>query len=206
MRGCKMKMRLIYIGIIITFFTSCTRTLEPEKYMQWLNDKKNLLIVEREKSDFIFSAQYKTPEYMTLVDQGTEIRRELFDKKLQEFRGLEYYSIRIGSGDRSSDAMKYKTNGEDMYLKRLSYFTSGIEKDIRLACGKDTFTCSVFLFERSYKMASYESFLVAFDTKNAPLDQSGRVLIVNPKNLGTGQVELPISQKPIRNIPKLKLT
>ncbi len=202
----KPKIKIIISVQLCWVLISCSGKLSPVEYMRWMNDKNNHLIVEQQYKNFIFSAQYKTPEYVTLIDQGTTVVPDLFRKKIQEYKGLEYYTFRIGSFDEKSDVLKNGLNEKDNEASntRLNYFSSTIEKDIKLTCGKDTFPCSIFLFERTYNMTSFNNFILAFNIKNNE-NNCDRVLVFDDHNLGAGLIKLTILKNSIDNIPNLSL-
>ena len=89
------------------------------------------------------------------------------------------------------------------YHRRLEYYTSHVQRDLKLVVGSDTLDCSLSHFERTYGVAPYNTLVLAFD--GGQESEEGFSLIYDDRVLGLGRTKFTIDQKDLDRLPTLKL-
>jgi hypothetical protein len=198
----------ILLGCIAGVFCGCRQqsALAPDAYLHWVDDPANGLVQEQKIGDFVFMLQYRPAEYMTvaeLLENEHPVSRALFDSVREEYAGMQYYLLKIGSAVGDDDFLKQSARSQEEYLGRIQYFSSDVIYDLMLVDGPDTLSCAMHHFERSYSVGSFNTLLLAFQGgKNTASD---KVLIFNDKVLGTGPVRFTIPATTFTHIPSIEL-
>lgn len=194
-------------GMVI-FLTGCMHhAVSPEEYLAYVDHKDNGLTQVQEFGAYSITLQYRPLIYEAISDMGREsaFTQEDLSARLKESEGLEYYLLRIGSTGSGADALMNSINSLRSYDERIAYLISGIEKEVKLVSGRDTFTCMMHHYERNYRMAGYHNVLFVFETKQNPEKPEPKTFIYNDQVLGIGRIRFNINTKDIKNIPQLKL-
>lgn len=203
-------MRIVrYLAIALLLFGCGRKKLDTQGYITWMSNKENGLMIEKKVNNFVFNLYYKPVQYEALQNlAGQPVNEETYRKSLDDFRGMEYYTLRIGSADHQTDILKNGISSDAEYYGRIQYYSSSAQNDLKLVAGKDTFPCSIYHFERTYKMSSFNNLILAFQTRDStdlPELKEDRKLVYNDKVLGVGKVEITISKEAINKIPQLSL-
>lgn len=181
------------------------KMLTPANYVTWVKEPKNGLQKEKEINDLVFSLLYQPAEYIICQDLKKEnISSAELKKELEARSELEYYHLRIGAKDYNGELLKYDLGNGHEYTERVDYYAFKFEKDITLVAGTDTVSCSIFHYERTFDVAPYSSFLLAF---KIPAKDKGkdRTIVIDDKIFNKGTVKFFFSEKRINTLPKLEV-
>jgi len=193
-----------YFICLIFFVCSCEhQELKPLDYVQYIENPKNGLHPTIEKIPFVFSLQYKPLDYVALEElrQPNVTYNQLKEEK-KSFGNMQYFTLRISTTDSTNDVLKTGTSSKEDYSKRQNYFDFNIQRDLKLIEYGDTLPCRLCHCIRSYGLAPYSDFVLAFDGQ---LKDDGDIkFIYEDKMLKTGLVTFVITQNSITNIPKIK--
>jgi hypothetical protein len=174
--------------------------LNPGDYITWMDDKKNGLKVEKMIGEYTYMLQYKSTDYVAVMDlKRDSIGNPEFQKKREEYSSFEYYNFRISSETPGELLMK-NVEGAGDYEQRIRYFSFDMQKDIKLLNGKDTADCVLFHFERVFGVAPYATFLLGFPVSNSDGDKT---ILYDDKVFGAGRVYLTIRSKNIKKLPSV---
>lgn len=197
------------IILVILALTSCAKkALDPSGYMQWVEDEKNGLRVNKQVGDLIFILQYKPVDYVVLQEvKDPDISREVYEKTSDNFKGMQYFTFRIKTSQGNMSPLKYNLSAQEEYFGRVEYFSFRMQQDIKLIDGKDTLNCALHHFERDYELTPANTFVLGFELpagqeKNETRD---KIFIYNDRVLGAGTIKIGINKRDINNIPTLKI-
>lgn len=102
----KMKSKLIYYSwlfSLILIISSCKqRTLSAEEYIQYCNNPENKLIVQEVTDSFEYFLQYRSPEFMAIMEMGKSVNQFKLTSLINEYQGLEYYTLKIKNKNATS--------------------------------------------------------------------------------------------------------
>lgn len=191
--------KYLIISLVSALLLSCgSSSLNREKYIRYIENPENGLMVKKNIGDYQFSLLYKPTEYIILKSKDSLLTTQGMETEKQKYKGMQYYTFRI---------MQNKTGEEESSVENnpvlTDYLDNYAENDFLLICGKDTLPCLLYHFERSYNAAPYQNILLGFaETKDQSLT---RTLVFNDKALGTGIVKMSVSNQSIQNIPALDL-
>jgi hypothetical protein len=178
--------------------------LEPEEYVQWIQNPENGFKKEKTIDDLIFTAQYKPNEYIICMEErAPQLQDSLVKRKLEELSELQYFDFKITLKAGEGELLKYKLSSSDEYNKRVNYFAFNMQNDIQLVEGNDTLPCSLFHFERAYDITPSSTFLLGFPV-NKNSGKEDKTLIVYDKTFNKGFIKLTFSNNELKNLPKLK--
>ena len=127
-------------------------TIKPFK----LNDESPNSTDFKKIEGFEFKMIFEPAEKRAKIINGG---REPEINQIQEGEKLICYELRISS-EAESDILKI--SNEFSFEQRLSYFMSGLQKDLILIVGKDTLPCILYHFERNFGIAPYLSLHTGF--------------------------------------------
>ena len=119
--------------------------------------------------------------------------------KIEEYKGLQYFTFRISTESRTELLKKNLTETND-YYGRIQYFSFDMQKDLKLIDGKDTLDCVLFHFERVYGIAPYATFVLGFPNSKQINDKT---LFYDEKVFGAGRIYLTIRSKNIKRLPEV---
>jgi hypothetical protein len=172
--------------------------LSPAEYMAWVQNKENGLKVEKTIGEFTYSAQYKPLAYVALLELKSDtVSEAVLKQKMEEFSGLQYFTLQI-SADSQQELLKKNLTETNDYYGRIQYFSFDMQRDLKLIEGKDTLNCELFHFERVYGLAPYARFVLGFPKTN---DQHDKTLFLDEKVFGSGKVYLTIQAKNNNQLP-----
>lgn len=189
--------------LLSTFFSCSSDELEIKDYLAYVKNPDNGLKISKDLNEYQFELQYKPVEFIAINEQRTtQIDTALFDQRIKELNGLQYYTLKIQSLT-GAEVMRTGISSEQEYGNRLQYFSDLAQYDMRLVDGNDTLTCALFHFERNYGVAPYNNIVLGF-SKIAG-ENNTKTFTFNEQALGVGKVKLKVAKQDINNIPKVKL-
>ena len=189
-----MKSKLIYYSwlfSLILIISSCKqRTLSAEEYIQYCNNPENKLIVQEVTDSFEYFLQYRSPEFMAIMEMGKSVNQFKLTSLINEYQGLEYYTLKIKN-----------KNATSLEKIDMNYMAFEFQQSIRMV-SLDSIEPAMFQFENSQGINPYYTFSIAFDIVTDSLHE--RLIRVDHfKNDKPVLFTIPIQT--IRNLPKLKV-
>ena len=176
--------------------------LEAADYVRWMKDPDNGFRNEKTIDNLRFSVQYKTPEYITCMEQhGRACSDALVRKNTAELSGMQYYDLRIVLNDGGNELLKYNLSSAEQYNERVNYFAFGMQHDIQLIDGHDTLPCLLYHFERAYDVTPSATLVLGFLQKQPEGDKT---LLVDDRTFNKGLLKFRFSAAELNNKPKLK--
>lgn len=178
--------------------------LDPAAYVRWMKDEDNGFRNEKTIGDLTFSAQYKTPEYITCMElHGMPCMDSVLKKNRSGLSDMQYYDLKILLADGSGELLKYKLSSSGQYNERVNYFAFGMQQDISLVDGKDTLPCALYHFERAYDVMPSATIVLGFSKKNGR-DTNDKTLLVDDRTFNKGMLKFKFAAAELNNKPKLK--
>ncbi len=189
-----MKSKLIYyiwLFSLILLISSCKqRNLSAEEYIQYCNNPENKLIVQEVTDSFEYFLQYRTPEYMAILEHRSSLDKSKLRSLIEEYRGLDYYLLRIKS--------KYDFGKDKIDMQYMSFDFQGSIKMISL----DSLTPALFQFENTQGINPYYTFSIGFDIASDSLFDRP-IVIDHFRNDKAVVFNFP--KDIIQSLPKLKI-
>lgn len=191
---------------------SCNiHTVRPAEYVNYIEDPKNGLKVEKKVNGITYTLQYQPVNYCVMMEERSfSILQETFQNEYNRFKGLEHYVFRIDKV--SMDSLVDKLGDTSKYRKAATeYFDFWIQKDIKIIKGRDTIPCSICQRDANTGISQYYTFSLGFYDKTEPIPaeaqdkQVDRVFIFSNDKLHTGNVALRIKGEDLKRIPTLKI-
>jgi hypothetical protein len=179
------------IGIILMAFCvlACTRSLEKDDFIAWVEDPSHGLHQVRQKDDWIFDIQYLPLEYRKvklgyLADSTYVDNEQLFLLKI---------SSTIPNKDWLSNGL---TTAEAQSLQY--YFSYTFPNDINLEGGGVTYNCEMFHFEKSAQPGRPHIFHLGFNVDN--LEKKTMTVVLSSDFFGSFPLRFRFSPE---TLPKL---
>ncbi|MBN2786873.1 MAG: hypothetical protein JXQ69_00990 [Paludibacteraceae bacterium] len=197
---------ILIILTLILFSCSTNRNsyIYPFEYLKWINTHNTKLSKDTIIGDYDFLFQYKPLNYLVLSDLNSinEVKSAMFDSVLQEYKGVQYYLLRIKPLEQFADN-KYLLNKETVFDKEIEYFAFHMKQDLKLVEANDTLPCMMFNYDRVYRNAPYYTFLLGFEQKEVAV-LTDKTLLFNDKKIGVGLISIIISKDSLNQEPKIK--
>jgi hypothetical protein len=182
---------------------STSPELSSEGYMEFVKDNSHDLAQSKEIGDFVYTVRFLPAEYLVLRELGNDtINKQEFDKKTKEMNELQYFNFMIQNKAFNQELLRFQLTGENEYYSRIEYFSFKMQDDIKLVDGKDTLSCELFHFERTYDIAPYLTFNVAF--KNTNNKTGGKTFSFDDMIFKNGKINITFDKTIFTNIPKIK--
>lgn len=200
-------MKKILLGVIILtagllVFGFNEKELNAEDYVTFIESENNALMNIKKIDNLSFQLQYCTDEYLLLMEHKTDnIPNALIEEKKRENDSLVYFKLRI-SAKGTNDVLSHQISSTDEYYSRIQFLSYELEENIALLNGNDTIFPALFHFERTYGVAPFADFIMAFHTKIKENDDFQ--ILIDDKSFGSGLLKFTYSNNDIQNIPKLK--
>lgn len=171
---------------------SCSRTLEREEYVRWVEDYTNGLHIQKAAAGFVFDLQYLPAAYRSLLNSpsGTPTSAE---------QGMQYYTLKIDLKDSPGDIISYHVRDISEKQQRLYYFSYLFQNDLYLEEAGEKIPCVLFHFEQSDLQTS-RTFVLGFETSGETLEESS--LVIDSQQFDSLPIKIKVSKQ---NIPVLKL-
>ena len=178
--------------------------MNPQEYVQWVQNSENGFKKEKTIDDLVFAVQYKPLEYIVCMEERkSELADSIVKKKVSELSDMQYFDLKIMIKNAQGELLKYNLNSQEQYDNRVKYFSFHMQQDIQLIDGNDTIPCSLFHFERAYDITPYSTFLLGFALSNNS-KQEDKTLIVYDKTFNKGLLKFTFKQNELYNLPKIK--
>ncbi len=144
--------------------------LSPDEYMIWTGQPDNLLIREKNISEFNYKIKYLPTEQLIISDlkkSDKEINARNIAELEKEYDGMEYFEMRIQIDNYNDELAKYQISDVSEYQTRIAYMAFTMKNNITLSTElKETIPCKLFHFERTYGITPYTTFLFAFSKED----------------------------------------
>ena len=177
--------------------------LKPKEFVSWVRDPENGFLRTKQIDEFEFSVQYKPYEYITCLEERKEnIEAEIVKNKTEELKGMTYFDLIISAGGNNGELLKYKLPKNSDYPNRIDYYSFNFQKDIFLVQNNDTIPCSMFHFERTFDIAPYAKFLLAFPVTDSKSKEA--TVLFYDKIFDKGMIKISFDKQALSKVPKLE--
>ncbi len=210
-----MKKTLIIVAVLIVALVSFgflfmrntpADYLDRKEYIEWIENEQHEFRRTVQTDNLLYEVTLCTPEYIIAKEfRSSVIEKQSFKKRLTELAGLQYFKLRIKLTKSNSDVLAYNLEGgQQGYYQRVDYLSYGVDENLKLIQNSrtDTLRPALYHMERTYGVAPFIDFLVAF-----PLDSVGtdphKVFMYNDLVFGSGVVRFDFNTDKIKNSPKL---
>lgn len=202
MKCIKVGLNKLKLGFFILLFYSCGKqNLSPDYYVKWVENENNGLSLSKDFNDVNFQILYKPIDYIVAKEYlNGNLKKEDIKNRVKELSNMQYFTLRIKSKN-SNELLNANISSENEYYQRLEYFMGPMQDDIKLIENNDTIPCALHHFERTYGLAPYNNFVLAFAPSKS--NNADKYFVFEDKILGTGKVTLQLKLKDINNIPNL---
>lgn len=187
------KKTVSYLAFCFLIFISCSGPLNKKQFIQWVEDYKNGLHVQKATDEFIFDLQYQPPQYLLLQRNGNE-------KSANDTDDLQHYLLTISMREKTLDLMDYGIHDLSEKQRKLYYFSYQFQNDIHIEENGKVLPCILFHFERQADLKLGRVFVMAFEKTKELSDET--YIVINSEQFGSLPIKIKISKK---NIPALKL-
>ncbi len=187
--------------------SSCSNTVTPGEYYQYINNPKNGLVQEKKVGHLTFRCEYKPAAFLLLNEKNKAFNtdKQPFNEKelLDEANQFVTFHLKISS-DVNSDFLKADLQNQNQYYERLNYYNANITNDFVLIHQNDTIPCNYTYLERNFGIGNETTLIVGFQKEH--FTPSGNLqLYLYERAFNIGQMQFDFSISNINNIPKVKL-
>ncbi|MEL6639006.1 MAG: hypothetical protein AAFW73_14645 [Bacteroidota bacterium] len=183
---------------------ACTRSeiLLPRTYVEWVENPRNGLRVEKTIAPLRFDIQYQPVEYLVAQEERRETLPAdlLTDRRAEYGDELDYYRCRIAPAAGRQNVLMQSARDEAEYYELIDYFSYAAKEDFYLLHGADTARCVLYQFVRNYELAPHLELALAFERKG----KGDRTFVFDDQLLRVGVVKAEIEQQKINQLPQLK--
>lgn len=184
---------------ILVMIAGCSRGISRQEYVAWVRSYENGLHVQKQSGEFTFDLQYQPSAYV-LLQRNPQLTKEVYAEEVKEIEGLQYYILTISLTDKSQDIMTYDVQDEAQVQRKQYYFSYLFQNDIVLEDNGKTLPCVLYHFERSVDLKSGRTFVLAFETAEAPSEEA--TLLITGEVFGSLPVKIKVSKA---NVPSVTL-
>lgn len=200
----------LFLIIFLIILVSCNKKeLKPLKYVQWVDNEKNGLSIEKEYDELTFNIQYQPLEYVILrQSKNPNINKEQYDEIKSEVEGLLYFNFIIEMIEGQKSPLYHNITSPVEYQNRVSYLSFQVPNDLKLVIAKDTLPCVLHHFERTYDIMPKITLILGFEKPSDFTEDNLKrdmIFIYDDKIFGVGKTQIKIDNKKLRRIPKLKI-
>jgi hypothetical protein len=155
---------------------SCTITLTPEAFLDWINNPNNGLVKERSIDYFKLQVKYRPNQYIKRIQS---VDTTTTTDVTEEDRSTQHFELKILPNDVFKKQW-LQWNKDNMY-----YLSFRLAQDIRLISDGDTLEPSYYHVERAYNLEDGKKVLLGFENLKPNAD---RVLTIDSEVIPIGKV------------------
>jgi hypothetical protein len=170
---------------------SCQSALDPNEYVEWVEDVQNGWRVIETRGQLGFDIQCQPEDYLRLKTNGET-------KFIPDSLQMAFFEVSIRSASMGEDWLTTGYSGYEIQ-QRIYYFAYLFEQDIFLDVNGERTPCRVFHFERAASPGVAHKFLIGFQT--ALESRKTHTLVMETDFLSTLPLRFRFSPKPK---PRLK--
>lgn len=191
----------VYLSLCISLY-SCSGSLKPNDYVQYVRDPINGLVVNKVVNGLNLELQYEPDDYLALKElRGAILKEENFRKVKERFQDYIYFKTEIYSADgelfKGSDSIS--TQEFDSQLKfHFNEYAFLIDR-------KDTLKCLMSQYDNTGEVGDRYSFQMIFEKKELLSDSIIFLFHDVLNKTGLQEFKVSISTKAIKSVPDLKI-
>ncbi len=197
-----MKNGLLYTCLVVLLSACGPGSLEPNAYVEWVENPDKGLSVQKEFGELVFRVQYKPLDYVVLQEQGINASGEALEAARKEYEGLQYFNFRIQLKN-GGNVLSYRTATEAEGMARIPYFSFSLKNDLKLLEDGQELPCVLFLFSRNYNLAPTLDFALGFEASPSG-NRVDKIFRYEDKIFGLGIVQLAVTAEALKALPTLK--
>lgn len=184
-------MKLMKFNIYVLFcFVLYSCSADRISYLDYVNDPDHGLVSVQATDNCIYSLQYRTAEFMVLIETGDEtVNSREFDAILEEYDDLEYYLLTIKNRE--------PRNTNSNLSQQLNF---EFKNEIALSTQMDDINPSLYHFEGGLETFGEYRCLLGFQ-KLADFDRLITIRAFDVDSI----IQFNISQESISKIPELSI-
>jgi hypothetical protein len=185
---------------LLAFGCASEKTNDAAGYLELFDKAGRGIMEEKTVNDITYSLLYKPLAYMAIKeDKAAATNSEKLKGAMDNYKGFEYYTLRVKIDQPGKDVLSYDSKGASDYTERVQYYAFDMQNDIKLVSDGDTLPCALYHYERNYNLTDFTNFMVSFPSpKDASKD---RTFVYEDKYLGTGTIKLTIKAEDINQLP-----
>lgn len=177
--------------------------LDIKAYKTYIEEEKNGLTVSKTIGELNYRLNYCSPEYLLIKElRGGPIEDKILIEKKKELDSMYVFQLRIKDMGCHQDVLAHGIYDDQNYFERVDLLSYAMEENIIMINSGDTLFPAVFHFERTYGVAPYADFMMAFNIGNRKANDF-RILL-NDQFFHNGLIQFNINEKSINGLPKLK--
>ena len=195
--------KILFLFIIITFFSCKKKTLSRDDYAEYVTNEDNGLIKKQEFNGGItVELLYQPLEYIYLKERKeSAISLKDFENWKIEKTNYEFYILRLRS-NKTNEISQHNASNFGEYTQTLDYLISDFQNDIVKVTGKDTLACLLYHYERNFGISANNNFSLIFSKDKQNTDKT---IVIDLKMYDLGNVKFKFTKEDIDNLPKLVL-
>jgi hypothetical protein len=192
-------MKNIILLLCLVTTLGCKKDLADQvELLNYVEDRDNGLCQEKTINSLTVKVQYCPDSYLSLLNNLEESN---FTTSQQSDRdSLLHFKLRLSILGKT-DIFDYDKPDVQEYYARAQYLSYDFENDISLIINNDTVAPAIFHFSRTYGVAPYADFIVAF-SKELPKEKMQ--LLVDEKCFGSGLLKFTFNSRDLANVPQLQ--
>ena len=201
------KLLLLAMPLLLGTLASCgPDSLPPAEYVQYVSNPDNGLKRSKTIGDYTYSVQYKPVDYVIANEaRKPDLTTTERDARKSELDGLQYFTFRVANATGGQDVLTLNNQTEQDYSAKVGYLSFDFQHDIALVDGGDTLGCKLYNFVRTYGLAPYVDFVMAFDKPSEDeTTNSDKTLIVEDRVFGAGTIKFAIDAGDIKALPLME--
>jgi hypothetical protein len=164
--------------------------LSAGEYKAWVMDESHGFTRRKTLNEFEVMMTYVPSELKAIRELGAECddmaRRK---QEAENFSELEFYELTLAIPSFKDEAIKYGVGDQVEYQNRVQYYGFHAHDDALLICGKDSITCPIHTWERTYNATNKVVLEFAFPAATLQnKKEEPREIIFNERIFGCGPI------------------
>lgn len=194
---------LALLGIVM--MTSCNKSLNREKLVEYINDPDNGVFKEKQVRNYNYQLKYRPSSF--LINQelsgDTNVSQERLNEIANRYNQYYYfiYSISIEGQEVLGSHMAANRNKFGEMVNQLAF---RMGNNVSIVTPSDTVYVADYIYPRLYGMGTSTNILFAFERKKIEKSKSFR-FEMEDIGLGSGTLKFKFQTKDIRKTPELKV-
>ena len=191
MQNMKAVNQLMLSGCILLLL-SCSNKLSVEDYIEKVTSLENGYYKRKEVGPYKVEIQYTPVEYLAIKKEKGKPTEATLTKMQTDLAKTVQLNFRLGVKDQTTDLLEFGIRNMKEYEARMKYFSFEFQNDIYLEQEGKKIPCTMFHFERIYKLKSNRSFTIGFDEVNP--NEPFKV-VIDADVLKTGPFKIDFSER-----------
>jgi len=198
----KIIMNKLIVYILCLVFLACNSTPESlEEYHTWAQKNRSLRVIHQASEDYLFELEYRPHSLLIAQELGDDAAPTTIENKYDQVKDLQYFNLFVSPIQAKGMSTVSSENKHDLSALG-SYLSYGMQDDLILVEGRDSFECVLYHFESFADLNQKNNIVLAFESNDVE-NKKEKTVILKHGYLNNQPLSFNFNKETLNQIPLL---